>query len=818
MKISYNWLKQYTGVELPTAEISKILTDCGLEVEGIEHEGIDKSRLKGVVVGYVTEKTKHPNADKLSLTKVDVGQGEPLSVVCGAANVAQGQKVLVATIGTHVITSKGEFVIQKSTIRGETSEGMICAEDELGLGDSHAGIMVLDADAPIGMPAAEYLNAEEDFVFEIGLTPNRSDATSHIGVARDLIACINARGNNQLHLVRPDVSAFTVADQSLNIKVIIEDTLACPRYTGLTMTGVRVTDSPAWLQTRLRNIGVRPINNIVDITNFVLFETGQPLHAFDADAISGKKVIIKKYPEKTKFITLDGVERELSANDLMISNANEPMCIAGVFGGEKSGITTATQNIFLESAYFNPSSVRKTSKLHGLKTDASFRFERGADPEITVYAIKRAALLIAEIAGGKVSMDISDVYPEKIANRQIEFSLSYMDKVIGKHIDKEIVKNILLSLGIIITADNGEVLSLEVPPFKTDVTRPIDVVEEVLRVYGYNNIEFGDGMKASLSYFPKPDPEKVQNTISDYLTSLGFFEILTNSLTKEAYYEKNSELFDPSRLVRILNPLSKELNVMRQTLLFSGLESVAYNKNHKTPNTLFYEFGRIYFRDSEKAEALDKYSEFKRLALFLSGNIQDANWHTKEQSADLYYLKAMVANILRRAGIACSRINITDQKQPLLFSEQINYAVDGKLLCDMGELQTDLLKQNDIKDSVFYASIHWDTLLECIDTTGIKYKEVCRFPEVTRDLALLIDKQVDFGQIEAIAYKTEPALIRKVSLFDVYEGKNIDPGKKSYAVNFILQDEEKTLTDEQIDACMNKLIAAYTKQINAQLR
>jgi phenylalanyl-tRNA synthetase beta chain len=819
MKISYNWLKQYTSIDLPPEDISKILTDCGLEVEGIEHAGIDKSRLQGVVVGYVTAKTKHPNANKLSLTRVDIGLSEPLSVVCGASTVAEGQKVLVATIGTRVVTSKGEFVIQKSTIRGETSEGMICAEDELGLGNSHAGIMVLDADAPIGIPAADYLNAEEDHVFEIGLTPNRSDATSHIGVARDLIACINAKDHTNHTLQIPDVSAFKVSSQNLPIEIIVDDADACPRYTGLTMMGIHVEDSPVWMQTQLKNIGIRPINNIVDITNYVQFETGQPLHAFDADMIAGKKVIIKKYPDKTRFTTLDGVERELSSNDLMICNAKEPMCIAGLFGGEKSGITRATKNIFLESAYFDPATVRRISKLHGLKTDASFRFERGADPNITVYAIKRAALLIEEIAGGKVAMDIVDVYPEKIAHRKIEFSLSFMDKVIGKHIDKDIVKNILQSLGIIITSESNGILSLEVPPFKTDVTRPIDMVEEVLRIYGYNNIEFGEGMRSSLSYFPKPDPEKIQNVISDYLTSLGFYEILTNSLTKEAYYEKNNSLFDPARLVRILNPLSKELNVMRQTLLFSGLESVAFNKNHKTPNILFYEFGKIYFRDpSDSTEPLDKYSEFKRLDLFLSGNIQDANWHAKEQPTDFYFLKAMVDNIIRRAGVDKSRIKMKEEQTPLLFSEQLNYYIDGNLLCEMGELQTELLKQYDIKEPVFYASLHWDTLLECIDTKGIKYAEVCRFPEVTRDLALLIDKNVNFGQIEAIAYKTEPSLIRKVSLFDVYEGKNIDPEKKSYAVNFILQDEEKTLTDEQIDACMNKLIAAYTKQLNAQLR
>ncbi len=818
MKISYNWLKQYTQIDTPAEELSIILTDCGLEVEALEHIGVDKSRLEGVVVGYVLEKAKHPNADKLSLTKVDIGNKEPLYIVCGAANVAAHQKVLVATVGTKIISAKGEFVIQKSKIRDEVSEGMICAEDELGLGESHEGIMVLANDAPIGMSATDYLNVEEDVVFEIGLTPNRSDATSHIGVARDILAVINAAtsSNHQLHL--PDVNSFSMDSNSLPIEIIDEDTVACPRYTGLTISGVTVTDSPKWLQDKLKAIDLRPINNIVDLTNYVLFETGQPLHAFDAQKIIGQKVIVKKLDDKTKFTTLDGIEHELSSNDLMICNANEAMCIAGVFGGEKSGVTTATVDIFLESAYFNPTSIRKTSKHHGLKTDASFRFERGADPNITVYAIKRAAMLIKEIAGGVISSEIIDVYPSTIENIKMEFSLSKMDSIIGQHIDKSLVENILTSLGIIITNQIEDTLFLEVPPFKTDVTRPIDVVEEVLRIYGYNKIAMGDEMRSSLSYFPKPDPEKVQNIISDYLTSNGFFEILTNSLTKQSYYENNKTLYATDNLVSIVNPLSKELNVMRQTMLFSGLECVAFNKNHKNQNILFYEFGKVYFLNKSNSEnLLDKYNEQQHLALFVSGNILDKNWQTSEKKVDFYNLKSIVDNILKRLGIDKKAFTITEEQTPLLFGEQLTYSLNNGIVCEFGNLQNVILKQTEIKEPVYYANLNWDTLLS-MPKQRIEYAEIPRFPEVRRDLALLLDKSIKFNQIEQIAYQTEPVLIKKVLLFDIYEGENIGENKKSYAVSYILQDEEKTLTDERIDTCMNKLIEAYKKQLNATLR
>ncbi len=819
MKISYNWLKQYTGLDIAPDELSVILTNCGLEVEAMEHTGLDKSRLDGVVVGYVAECAKHPNADKLSLTKVDIGSGDPLSIVCGAPNVARGQKVLVATIGTKMITPKGEFTIQKTKLRGELSEGMICAEDELGLGDSHAGIMVLDEDAPVGTPAKDYLKGEEDYTYEIGLTPNRSDATSHIGVARDVLAVLNCKNKGKEKLIIPDVSSFKIDNQNLPVHVAVEDIAACPRYTGLTISGVCVKESPAWLQEKLKVIGLRPINNIVDITNFVLFETGQPLHAFDAAEIAGNTVIVKKLAAGTKFKTLDGVDRTLTADDLMICNKEEGMCIAGVFGGEKSGVTTSTKNIFLESAHFNPVSIRKTSKHHGLKTDASFRFERGADPNITVYAIKRAALLIKEIAGGEISSEIIDVYPEKIENRIFGFSLDQLNLIAGKNIEENVVLNILSSLEIEVINKNAAVLTLSVPPFKTDVTREIDVVEEILRIYDYNNIECSESLHASLSYAVKPDAEKMQNIISDYLTSNGFYEIMTNSLTKQEYYENNKSVFPPELLVRLVNPLSKELNVMRQTLLFGGLESVAFNKNHKNVNTFFYEFGNVYrYMPSNTGNPLDKYKENKQLALFASGNIINPGWYISEQPSDLYFIKSFALNIIRRLGADLSTLKMAENSTPDIFSSQLTYIHKGTIVCDLGRVNNSVLKLFDIKEDVYFAMLNWDYLVHGLEKQEIRYNEVSRFPEVKRDLALLIDKSVKYSEIEQIAYNTAPALIKKVELFDIYEGENIGKDKKSYAVSFILQDEEKTLTDPIIDETMNRLIEAYKQKLNATLR
>lgn len=819
MKISYNWLRQYTGLDIDPEELSLILTNCGLEVEAMERTGIDKSRLDGVVVGFVAEKVKHPNADKLSLTKVDVGAGPLLSIVCGAPNVAQGQKVLVATIGTKMITPKGEFVIQKTKLRGEISEGMICAEDELGLGESHAGIMVLDDQAPVGMAAKDFLNIEEDYTYEIGLTPNRSDATSHVGVARDVLAVINCQNNTEKKPIIPDISSFRPDNNNLPINVIIEDPGACPRYTGLTISGVQVNESPAWLQEKLKTIGLRPINNIVDITNYVLFETGQPLHAFDASCISGNTVVIKKLPQDTKFKTLDGVERALSADDLMICNREEGMCIAGVFGGEKSGVTSETKNVFLESAYFNPVSIRKTSKRHGLKTDASFRFERGADPNITVYAIKRAAMLIKEIAGGEISSEIVDVYPEKIENRVLDFSLAKLNLLAGKNIEKNTLINILNSLEIQITNCSGDMLTLSVPPYRTDVTREADIIEEILRIYGYNNIECSERVLSSLSYAPKPDAEKIQHVISDYLTANGFYEMMTNSLTKQDYYTNNNNIFSPDHLVQLLNPLSKELNVMRQTLLFNGLEAIAFNKNHKNNDTLFYEFGRVYFYNKNNSENhLEKYNEKKQLAIFASGNVVKPNWHSKEQPADLYFIKAMAMNVMRRMSIDINQLKTRENTTQDLFTSQITYYHNEEPVCDLGKINPAILKQMDIKDEVFFAVLEWDKLVFDLQKQGVKYVEVSHFPEVRRDLALLIDSTVKYSEIERIAFETDPSLIKKVELFDIYEGENIGSNKKSYAVSFILQDEEKTLTENRIEDTMNRLIEAYKNKLNATLR
>jgi phenylalanyl-tRNA synthetase beta chain len=819
MKISYNWINKYLPFSLKPDEMSIILTECGLEVEGMEKTGVDKNRLTGVFVGTVKSCIKHPNADKLSLTKVDIGQPELLSIVCGAPNVAEGQKVLVATIGTKIQSPKGEFTIAQTKIRGEVSQGMICAEDELGIGESHAGILVLPENTVIGIPAADLFADENDVIFEIGLTPNRSDAASHIGAARDIIAVYNCRHKADYRLLMPDVSGFAIQNNNLNIELDIVNTEACPRYSGISISGIHVTDSPEWLQTILKNIGVRPINNIVDITNFVLFELGQPLHAFDADKIVNNKVVVKTLEENTKFITLDSVERILSAKDLMICNDAEPMCIAGVFGGEKSGITAETKNVFLESAYFLPAYIRKTSKFHGLKTDASFRFERGTDPEITVYALKRAALLILEIAGGEISSEIKDAYPDVIKPVEIDFSISRMNTVIGKQIDTETVKNILQSLDIKILNTQDDAMRLQIPTNKVDVTREIDVVEEVLRIYGYNNIEFGDGIRSILNYRAKPDPEKVQHTVSDYLTSLGFYEILTNSLTKASYYDIENFLNQKDRLVKILNPLSKELNVMRQTMLYHGLECIEYNINHKNYNTLFYDFGKVYFRNkTSQQEVTEKFSEHRKLAVYLSGSMNDGSWHLKEQETDFYYLKAIIERIVKRCGLPIKKLNYQQLDDFSVFSEGMKISINGKDLGYFGELSETMLKVFDIKESVFFAELDWDMMLQYAGTLAVQFKEVNRFPEVVRDLALLIDNRITFKEIEETAYKAEPNLLKKISLFDVYEGKNLEEGKKSYAVSFVLQDEEKTLTDEKIEECMNRLVVAFDQQLKAKLR
>ncbi len=821
MKISYNWLREYVNTSLAPVEIARILTDCGLEVEAIEEYESVKGGLKGIVIGHVVSTQRHPNADKLTCCKVDVGGGNVLDIVCGAPNVAAGQKVPVATIGAVLYKGDESFAIKAGKIRGEVSNGMICAEDELGLGDSHAGIMVLNENAVVGSAAADYFGIETDTLLEVAITPNRADATSHIGVARDLVAAINNREkqHDPVSLVIPRVSDFKVDNTSLTIPVSIESPEACARYTAITLSGIQVKESPEWLCNRLKAVGLRPINNIVDITNYVLMETGHPLHAFDAGYVTGNQVLVKKMPAGTKFVTLDEVERTLGADDLMICNAVEPMCIAGVFGGAKSGVSENTTSVFLESAYFDGTHVRKTSKLHNLKTDASFRFERGADPNMTVYALKRAALLMKELAGGVISSEIIDVYPVPVPNREVEVSFQRINSLIGKAIDKETVKNILTSLAITILSETAETLLLSIPPFKVDVTREADVVEEILRIYGYNNIELSDSLHSSLSYSRKPDPEKLQQKLADYLSNNGFNEILTNSLTSSAYYEK-SEVFSFDTCVKILNPLSSELGVMRQTLLFSGLESISYNINRRMPDLKFYEFGNVYSYIPAQAQSNDvtrKYSERKKLSLFVTGSQQSETWYKASVKSDYHFLKSMVLATLRKTGINTSKL-VAAEADSRLFAEGEALSINTKPLLSIGRLSQAVLKQFDIKQDVFYAELDWTTLLREVKPDSVKFSEISRFPEVRRDLALLLDKAVKFSDIEALANRNGKGILRSVNLFDVYEGEKIEAGKKSYAVSFALQDDQKTLTDNDIEKLMKRLADVFEKELGAVIR
>jgi len=809
MKISYNWLKDYVNVSLAPVEVARILTDCGLEVEAIEEYESVKGGLKGIVIGKVLSTQRHPNADKLTCCKVDIGEGEVLDIVCGAPNVAAGQHVPVATIGTVLYKGDDSFVIKAGKLRGEPSNGMICAEDELGLGDSHEGIMVLNEDALIGSPAADYFGVESDILIEVAITPNRADATSHIGVARDLVAAINNREKQHESAVLklPSVDHFKVDNNTRPIKITIDNPEACARYTGITVSGVKVEESPAWLCDRLKAIGLRPINNIVDITNYVLMETGQPLHAFDADCISGNHVLVKKKPEGSKFVTLDNIERSLGPEDLMICNTEEPMCIAGVFGGAKSGVSETTTTIFLESAYFDGTHVRKTSKLHGLKTDASFRFERGADPNITVYALKRAALLMKEIAGGTISSEIVDVYPVKIDNFKVEVSYKRINTLIGKQIDKETIKNILTSLAIEVDSESDEGLQLSIPPFKVDVTREADVVEEILRIYGYNNIDLSDSLHSSLSYSRKPDPEKLQQKLADFLSNNGFNEILTNSLTSSAYYEK-SEVFNFEECVKILNPLSNELGVMRRTLLFSGLESISYNMNRRMPDLKLYEFGNVYDYITAQSASNDvtrKYSERRNLSVFVTGSQQSESWYMPAGKTDYHFLKSLIFAALRKTGINLQKLTRT-QIDNRLFAEGEAFICNTKPLLTIGKLNSGILKQFDIKQDVFYAELEWTTLLRELKPDSIRFSEISRYPEVRRDLALVLDKNVKYSDIETLASRHGKGILRSVNLFDVYEGEKIEAGKKSYAVSFILQDDQKTLTDKVFEKELGALI------------
>ncbi|QTD38208.1 phenylalanine--tRNA ligase subunit beta [Polaribacter batillariae] len=808
MKISYNWLKQFLQIDWEPVKTGELLTDLGLEVEGIETKESIKGSLKGIVVGEVLTCVQHPNADRLKVTTVNLGKGAPVQIVCGAPNVAVGQKVPVATIGTVLYDDKGEgFKIKKGKIRGEESHGMICAEDELGLGNSHDGIMVLDAEIAVGTLASEVFNIETDYVFEIGLTPNRSDAMSHFGVARDLKAGLLQQDVN-LELISPSVSDFHVDERTLRIDVEVANKDLVPRYCGITITDVEVKDAPEWIQNRLKAIGITPKNNVVDITNYVLHELGQPLHAFDAQKVKGNKILVKMLEEGTKFTTLDEVERTLSSDDIMICDADSnPLCIAGVFGGLNSGVTENTTSIFLESAYFNPVSVRKTAKRHALNTDASFRFERGIDINMTEYALKRAALLIEEYAGGKMASDVSDFYPVKLEDFQVFLSYENAYRLIGQEIPRETIKNILASLEIKINSETEGGLGLTIPSYRTDVQREADIIEEILRVYGYNNIEFSHKLNTSISFDANKET-KIENIVANQLTAQGFNETMANSLTKPEYVTLSENINEEAN-VEMLNPLSNDLKVMRQSLLFSGLESVAYNINRKNNSLKFYEFGKTYHKYS------GKYQEDKHLTLFVTGNRTNDNWKIVNKKSDFFYLKGVIKAVLSRLGID----NLKTQPSKLdVFSEGISFGLGKMKLVEFGVVKNSLLKEFGIKQEVLFADFNWNTILKLTGNKSIKVAELPKFPTVKRDLALLLDSKTAFKEVYNLAFQSEKNLLKEVDLFDVYEGDNLPEGKKSYAVSFLLQDETKTLADKQIDKIMQKLQQAFEKNLNAVLR
>ena len=807
MKISYNWLKNYLNLELPAEEVSILLTDIGLEVEGVEEVESVKGGLKGVIIGEVLTKIQHPNADKLSITTVNIGAEEPIQIVCGAPNVGVGQKVPVATIGTWLYDGDNKFKIKKSKIRGEISEGMICGEDELGLGEDTDGIMVLDATVKAGTPASAYFNLESDIVFEIGLTPNRSDAMGHIGVARDLLTVLNYKGN-KLQICRPSVDMFSVVNTSKTIAVEVKNTELCPRYSGVSISSITVADSPEWLQNKLRTIGLVPINNIVDITNYVLHETGQPLHAFDIAKIEGNKIIVAPAKDKTKFTTLDDVERELSSSDLMINNTTSPMCIAGVFGGIDSGVSNTTTDVFLESAYFNPVSIRKTAKRHTLSTDASFRFERGCDPNITIYALKRAALLITEICGGEITSEVTDIYPNKIKHFEVELTYAKMDALIGEVIDREVVKSILTNLEIEVNKATDEGLSLLVPPFRADVQREVDVIEEILRIYGFNTIAIPAKLNTTISHCDGVNPENLRNTISDLLSADGFNETMNNSLTKGDYMAMIPEL-DTSQNVELLNPLSQDLNVMRQSLKFNGLENIAYNQNRKNANVKFYEFGKTYHKTAEG------YKENQHLQILISGRVESENWNTSSSKVDFYFIKEKVEHILSRLGIKKFKSEAICTHG---FANGLMYKLKKNRLVCFGKLDKKLCKAFSIKSDVYAADFNWDLVLELSGDIKIKYKEVSKFPEIRRDLSLLVDQSVSFDCLNKIAKQANNKILKSVNLFDVYEGDNLPEGKKSYALSFTMADESKTLTDKYVDKVMDKLIKSFKEQVAAEVR
>ena len=819
MNISYNWLKNYLKSDLTAEEASVILTDIGLEIEDFEKLEAVKGGLKGVVVGEVLTCEDHPDSDHLHITTVDVGAGEPLGIVCGAANCRKGLKVMCATVGAelHPIGEEGVFKIKRSKIRGVESLGMLCAEDELGIGSSHDGIMELDQDAVPGTPAMEYLKLTDDYRLSIGLTPNRIDAGSHYGVARDLCAYLRSQGR-EAELVLPSVEDFKVDNTSKVTKVRVENTEAAPRYAGINISGVKVAPSPQWLQNALRAIGINPKNNVVDVTNYVLHELCQPLHSFDADKIEGGEVVVRTCAEGTKFRTLDGVERTLSDKDLMICDAEKPMCIAGVFGGEHSGVSESTTNVFLESAYFNPVWVRKTAKRHALSTDASFRFERGIDPNITVYALKRAAMLIKELAGGEITSEITDLYPAPVAPFAIDIKFDYIDNLIGKKIGNDTICKILSDLGIEICERTEEGLSVKVPAYRVDVQRPADLVEEILRIYGYNNVEIPEHVNSTLSYEQKPNKDRLRNMVSDMLSACGFAEVMNNSLSKSSYYE-NSEVYPIANCVKIMNPLSADLGVMRQTLLFGLLEVVSLNVNHKAQSVRIYEFGNTYTYAPERKEegGLAPYSEGMRLSVAISGAKSVQSWNSKAEVSDFFSLKAIAEKILRRFGMDIYQLS----SEPLsneLYSEGLSLKAGNKELLTIATVSPKTRKMFDLKGEVYVLDIDFDTLLKYTRKHKVTAHELAKFPAVKRDLALLVDTAVSYAELRQIAFQTEKKLLKDVTLFDVYTGDKLEAGKKSYALGFLLQDESRTLDDKTIDGTMQKLIDAFAKKAGATIR
>lgn len=821
MNISYNWLKEYADFNLTPEELGAALTSIGLETGGIEEVESIRGGLRGIVIGKVLTCEDHPNSDHLHITTVDLGNGEPTQIVCGAPNVAAGQTVVVATVGTILYDGDKEFQIKKSKIRGVESFGMICAEDEIGIGQSHDGIIVLNEEVKPGTPAAEYYNLTSDYVLEVDLTPNRIDAASHYGVARDLCAWLS-QNKGEAKPKRPSVDAFKIDRQDGAAEVVVENTEACPRYAGVTIRNIKVTESPKWLKDRLTAIGQRPINSIVDITNYLLHAMGQPLHCFDLDKVKGEKIVVRNCAEGTPFTTLDEVERKLNSADLMICNAEDPMCIAGVFGGIDSGVTEETTSIFFESAYFNPTTIRKTARRHGLNTDASFRFERGIDPNNTIYVLKLAALMAQEIAGGEICGEIVDIYPNEIKPFPVTLSYKYLNDLIGKEIPAETVDNILRSLEIEIKDRRDGEIDLEVPTYRVDVQRPCDVVEDVLRIYGYNNIEFDNTLHATLSYKTFTDSANdLRELISNQLTAVGFNEILNNSLSAESYYEGLAQ-YPAANCVKLLNPLSNDLNVMRQTLLFGGLESLAHNINRRSSDLMMYEFGNVYLFNPEAESTteapLAPYSETEKLALWITGNIRQGNWARSEEAATIYDLKAIVANIFARLGISTREIMLTDGNEEI-YSASINIATRaGKQLGAMGIVAKAILKKADIKQEVLFAELDWNAIVKLSLKKKVTFAPLPKTQPVKRDLALLIDKAVTMAQIEAVVRESERKLLKDVTLFDVYEGKNLPEGKKSYAIAMTIQDDEKTLQDKQIEAVMNKIITNLEKRLGASLR